>query len=348
MRLHVCAVVLFMIATSASAYADINLGTPTQLPTPEGGKYTMPTFSPDCRSIAFSRKDFGGLYVSDWQGNFSRIAEEPLSGWRYSWTPDGQGLVYRVRYGDSSALAGMVSSRDGNNQMQITDWQNDLFPPQCGKDGITFKAGDDIITVDEKGQVKSVKTISDGRGIVSRVAGVSLAFFANDMAGVTMAAFAALMPAASGKGNEKDVITSADNGLWVVDENGDHKELLNVEDESGYFSPQTSPVGDAVAAPGLSGHLYVADMAGGGPIDLGIGQNPTWSPDGHYLIYEVTTDDGHDITGSDLWIASRDGRWKKQLTSTGDRERYPSWSPDGRMIIYEIDGKIYYALVEQQ
>ena len=35
--------------------------------------------------------------------------ETPLSGWRYSWTQDGQNLAYRVRYEDSGALAGMVS-----------------------------------------------------------------------------------------------------------------------------------------------------------------------------------------------------------------------------------------------
>jgi len=342
-----CVVCISLMCCLAAGAAGIKLGPPVQVPTPDG-KFTMPSFSADGRSIAFSRSDYGALYVGDWQGKFHTIAEAPLAGWRYRWTSDGQNLAYRIRYEDTPALAGMVSSADGSSQTQITDWQNDLFPPSASKNGITFKAGDDLLTVDEKGQVKSVKSVSDGQGIVSRVAGVSAAFWANDLTGATLSAFAALVPAAFGKGNAKDVMTNADNELWVVDENGEPKKLIDVEGESGYFSPQASPGGDAVAAPGLSGNLYIADMAGGTPVSLGMGQNPAWSPDGRYLIYEVVSEDGHSITGSDLWIASRDGKWKQRLTNTNGLERYPSWSPDGRTIVYELDGKIYYAPIEQE
>jgi len=308
----------------------------------------MPSFSPDSRFIAFSRTDFNGLYTSDWQGNFATVAEAPMAGWRYSWAPDGHNLAYRARYGDTPALAGMVASPDGKTQTQVTDWQNDLFPPQWGKDGITFKAGDDLMTVDDSGQVKCVKSLSDGRGIVSRVAAASAALFANYLIGASTAAFAALIPASSGKSSGKDIITNANNEVWTIDENGDMKKLLDVKDESGFFSPQTSPAGDAVAAQGLSGKLYVANMTGGQYVDLGKGQNPAWSPDGRYLIYEVASDNGHDITSSDLWITSRDGLWKKQLTSGSGLKRYPSWSPDGRTLAYEINGKIYYAPIEQR
>lgn len=346
MRLLAFLLLIALICCVPASAAGIKLGSPTQVPTP-AGKFTMPSFSADGHSIAFSRRDFGGLYTTDGQGSFHTIAEAPMAGWRYSWTADGQNLAYRVRYEDTSAMAGMVSSSEGGAQTQVTDWQNDLFPPTSGKNGITFRAGDDILTVDEKGEVKSVKSVSDGQGIVSRVTGVSLAFCASNLTGGTLSAFAVLVPAAFGKGNAKDVMTNADNELWVVDENGEPKKLIDIKDEPGYFSPQTSPDGDAVAANGLSGKLYVADMAGGPPIDLGIGQDPAWSPDGRYLVYEVVSEDGHNLTGSDLWIASRDGKWKQRLTNTDGLERYPSFSPDGRTIIYETDGKIYTAPVEQ-
>lgn len=346
MRLITCIILFSLICCLAAGAADIRLGTPTQVPTPEG-KFTMPSYSSDGRTIAFSRADYGALYTTNGQGGFHTIADAPLSGWRYSWTGDGQNLAYRVRYGETAALAGMVSNPDGSAQTQVTDWQNDLFPPSTGKNGITFKAGDDILTVDEKGGVKSVKSVSDGQGIISRVASVSAAFCASNLTGGTLSAFAALVPAAFGKGNAKDVMTNADNELWVVDENGEPRKLLDVEGEPGYFSPQTSPDGDVVAAPGLSGKLYIADIAGGPPVDLGMGQNPAWSRDGRYLVYEVVNDNGHDITGSDLWMVSRDGKWKKRLTVTDGLERYPSWSPDGSTIIYEMNGKIYTAPIEQ-
>lgn len=338
---------LLLIAMIGPCAAEIVVGEPVQFPTPEG-QFTMPSFSPDGRYLAFAKAGYGGLYTSDWQGHFSTVAESPLSGWRYSWAPDGRNLAYRVRYGETSALAGMVSSPDGQTQAQVTDWQNDLFPPQWGKDGIAFKAGDDLMTVDESGNVKTVKSLSEARGIVSRVVALSAAFFANNTVGTTVTAFAALVPASSGKSTEKGVFTNGDNEVWVVDENGDMKRLLDVSDESGFFSPQTSPAGDAVAAPALSGNLYVADVSSGKYVNIGTGQNPTWSPDGKYLIYEVVTENGHDLTSSELWIASRDGKFKRQLSLNAGLKRYPSWSPDGRMLAYEVDGKIYYAPIEQR
>jgi len=338
------AVLLF--GAIAPCAAEVVVGEPVQFPTPEG-RFTMPSFSPDSRYMAFAKEGYGGLYTSDWQGHFSTIAESPLSGWRYSWAPDGRNLAYRVRYGDTSALAGMVSSPDGQTQAQVTDWQNDLFPPQWGKDGIAFKAGDDMMTVDESGNVKSVQSLSDGKGIVSRVVALSAAFLANNAVGTSAAAFAALVPASSGKPSGKALFTNSDNEMWVVDENGDLKKL-DVGDEAGVYSPQTSPTGDAVAAPGLSGNLYVADTSTGQYVNFGTGQNPTWSPDGRFLIYEVVTEDGHDLTSSELWIASRDGKFKRQLSLNAGLKRYPSWSPDGRTLAYEIDGKIYYVPIEQR
>jgi dipeptidyl aminopeptidase/acylaminoacyl peptidase len=347
MRFLIAVAIIFqLVVLIGPCAAEITVGEPVQFPTPEG-KFTMPSFSPDSRYLAFAKAGYGGLYTSDWQGHFSTVAESPLSGWRYSWAPDGRNLAYRVRYEDTSAVAGMVSSPDGQTQAQVTDWQNDLFPPQWGKDGIAFKAGDDMMTVDETGNVKAVKSLSEGRGIVSRVAALSAALFANGVAGVTTTAFAALVPASSGKSVGKGLFTNGDNELWTIDENGDVKKLLDVSGESGYFSPQTSPTGDAVAAPGLSGNLYVADTSTGQYANFGVGQNPTWSPDGRYLIYEVATEDGHDITGSELWIASRDGKFKRQLSLNSGIKRYPSWSPDGRTLAFEVDGKIYYAPIQQ-
>lgn len=340
-------VAVLLLFSGIPSAADVTVGEPVQLRTPEG-RYTMPSFSADSRYIAFSSERYDGLYTSDWQGNISTIAKSPLAGWRYSWGPDGQTLAYRMRYGDTTDMAGMAASPDGRSQTQITDWQSDLFPPQCSKDGIEFKAGDDLLKVDESGNIKSVKSLSNGQGIVSRVAALSAAFFVNGFAAVTSTAFAALVPASEGKSEGKSVYTNTENELWTVDEKGDVKKLLDVNGESGFFNPQTAPTGDVVAASGLSGQLYIADVNTGNYIKLGNGQNPTWSPDGRHLVYEVATEDGHSITGSELWVSSRDGRYRQQLDLNEGIKRYPSWSPDGRTLVYEIDGKIYYVPIERK
>ena len=339
--------ILLLIAIIPSA-AEIRVGEPVQLRTPEG-RFTMPSFSADSRYIAFSSARYDGLYTSDWQGNISTVAQAPLAGWRYSWSPDGANLVYRIRYdAATTAMAGNVSRPDGQAQFHISDWQSDLNPPQCTKNGIEFKAGDDMLTVDESGNVKCVKSLSKGQGIVSRVAALSAAFFANGFVGVTTTAFAALVPASEGKLKGKSVFTNTGNELWTVDEKGEMKRLLDVTGESGLFSPQTSPAGDAVAAPGLSGKLYIADSNTGAYINLGAGQNPAWSPDGNFIVYEVATEDGHDITGSELWVASKDGKYQHQLELNKGIKRYPTWSPDGSTLAYEVDGKIYYVPVERK
>ena len=112
------------------------------------------------------------------------------------------------------------------------------------------------------------------------------------------------------------------------------------------FAIDEVEVRDAAGALVSAGKLYVADTSGGGYVDLGMGQNPAWSADGRFLIYEVVSDDGHDLTNCDLWISSRDGKFKQRVTSTDGLERYPNWSPDGKSIIYEMDGKIYVMPIE--
>ena len=98
---------------------------------------------------------------------------------------------------------------------------------------------------------------------------------------------------------------------------------------------------------GLSGNLYVADPDTGKVTELGNGCNPTWGPNGDYLIFERTTDDGHEITSSDLWIASADGSVMQQLTNTPGVEMMPSWSPDGKSVAYVEDGVVYIAPIQQ-
>jgi Tol biopolymer transport system component len=69
---------------------------------------------------------------------------------------------------------------------------------------------------------------------------------------------------------------------------------------------------------------------------------PKFSPDGAYIVFATPQDDGHQITGSDLWISSVDGTFKQPLTATEEIfEMHPDWSPDGTAIAFENDGSIF-------
>ncbi len=69
--------------------------------------------------------------------------------------------------------------------------------------------------------------------------------------------------------------------------------------------------------------------------------DPALSPDGHWLVYTVTTDNARrDQPQSDLWRVSFDGRERTQLTHTPDAdESQAEWSGDGTFIAFLSDRK---------
>jgi hypothetical protein len=115
-----------------------------------------------------------------------------------------------------------------------------------------------------------------------------------------------------------------------------------------YFAPSLSPDGKLVVFTGLSTGIHVARVVDGGEVFADEGTNPSWSPDGRFIAYDRTRDDGHVLTAGDVFIVSV-GDWRKaDLTGTADRiELRPVFSPGGRRISFECDGVTFVAdLVE--
>lgn len=65
--------------------------------------------------------------------------------------------------------------------------------------------------------------------------------------------------------------------------------------------------------------------------------DPQISPDGKWVVYVITTvaDVAGNKTQSNLWLASTDGKERRQLTTTEKKDRHPRWSPDGKQILFE-------------
>jgi len=340
-RIALVSVLVLMIAGSAAA---IGLGEGAKLGL--DGSFASPMWSPDGRTLALSGEGYDGLYTTDLFGNIRSISEAPLSGWRPSWSPDGRSLAFRTRDDIGMGMQLNVAGPDGEVK-QISPTLNDLFPGKWGKDGLTYRSGDELITVNEKGEVVKSFSLSQGRGMLARIASVAGSLMMGQVTGSTFTAFSLFMPSqtADGMPAGSGVYTDPDNQIWIVDEDGNKKKLLDVEDEPGYFNPVESKDGD-YAVSGLSGNLYVTDPQTGDTTNLGAGCNGTWSPDGRYLIFERTSDNGHELTSGDLWIASGDGTFMQQLTDTSGIETQPSWSPDGQWLVYMIDGVVILAPVQ--
>lgn len=337
----VCSVIMLLAAAS---YA-LELGESTSLGL--NGLFASPQWAPNGQGLAVAGPNYQGLYVTDLYGNVKTISEEPMAGWRFSWSPDGQGLAYRTRDEIGMGMQLNVAGLDGESR-QISPTLNDLFPPTWDKDGVTYRSGDELVTVDGEGNTVRVTSLSQGRGVLARAASVAGSMMMGQITGGTFTALSLLLPSQTtgGSKSEPGVFTDPDNQIWIVDENGNRKKLLDIEEEPGYFDPVQGGAGD-YAVCGLSGNLYVADPENGGVVELGTGANPSWSPDGKYLVFERTTDDGHEITSSELWVASADGSVLQQLTNSSAIETQPSWSPDGNWIAYVVDGVVHLAPIKQ-
>jgi len=125
-------------------------------------------------------------------------------------------------------------------------------------------------------------------------------------------------------------------------------QLLTASNER-VVSMELSPDGSRMVFGTVGQQLWIADADGENRRSLGSGSMPTWSPDGEWIACMLTTDDGHDITGSDIYLIAVDGSQRINMTRTeAIREMTPSWSPDGKWVAYATlaDGRIYVQQVE--
>ncbi len=126
---------------------------------------------------------------------------------------------------------------------------------------------------------------------------------------------------------------------------GSRQEIVSFDTQ--VLNLSVSPDRRHLAIEVLGGDLYITRADGSGLLTLGKGSRPEWSPDGRFVVFMQTADDGHIITSSELMIGSAEGDvW--QLTSTGDvHEMNPSWSADGSRILYDFDGRIFALSIKE-
>ncbi|HEX8744544.1 MAG TPA: DPP IV N-terminal domain-containing protein [Thermoleophilaceae bacterium] len=83
------------------------------------------------------------------------------------------------------------------------------------------------------------------------------------------------------------------------------------------FVSDKTPAGKALSSP----HVYVTGDGGGGAVDIGIGYDPTFSPDGSKVAF---------TRGNNIYSAPSTGGKATQLTS-GGLDDSPDWSPNGQI-----------------
>lgn len=127
----------------------------------------------------------------------------------------------------------------------------------------------------------------------------------------------------------------SDTKLSVSDADGSDPELL-FEGEMRAGGPKWSPDGERIAFSAAleidaPSHLFVIEP-GEEPVDLGVGQEPAWSPAGLELAYARPPEEGSLAT--DVYAIAVPGGEPRRLTESITLDEQASWSPDGLRVAY--------------
>ncbi len=267
-----------------------------------------PLWSPTGEWIAASRPDHQGLWLLTPDGGLSALASG--SAYAPEWSPDGTALLLRTDRTDGrnrDHAVAMIDLASGETTL-LSAWRGHMPTlPRWSADG------SQALVLEASGAVERFET---GRIPEASLTGGTGAAFLLAESGAVAASGAGERPLAPLGGTR----------------------LLNLT---------PSPDRQRLAFEAMGGNLYVAGADGSGLTDLGPGYRPTWSPDGQWVAFMRTTDDGHQMLSADLWAARADGSALVQLTDASGLEMNPSWSPDGARIAFDNGETVYLLPVSQ-
>jgi Tol biopolymer transport system component len=281
-----------------------------------------PAFSPDGRTLAFTRQIAGrsDLYVLHFaegykqQGEAERVALDNLFNNGAAWTADGGDVVFSSGTGNSSGLW-RLPVRKPNAPRRLAFASDNVSAPAVSRQGnrlayVVSRGDTNIWRIDLQGP--HGKPASPAQFISS-----------------TKPEWG---PAYSPDGKRIAFVTqrSGADEVWVCD--GDGSNPVQLTSLGGIYGPRWSPdggsIGFTVVAAGKV-DIYAVNANGGKPRRLTSGQIrgrwPYWSRNGQWLYFVSNTD-------NEIWKMPAKGGEAVQITRNGGDT--PKESPDGKLIYY--------------
>lgn len=286
-------------------------GEPTKIAGGNGEFFMAPKYSPDGSKIAFTQPRYRGLWVMDVDnGEVEQITDEESAGFRFSWSADSESILARVsRYEALHRYTAIkIFNVTDRSETVVTDYRRNITGvPQ-------WSAGEEAIIINTRQgpEVQPSPRSTEVNVNQNRE---------NDLQAFTLDESIAI----------HDAVTSDIQSIQPLG-------------EASYINVTLSPDKSKIAFELVGGNMYVMNADGSDIIDLGHGHRPQWSPDGEYIVYMVTEDDGHNYTASDIYAVRNDGTGETRITDDPARLfMNPSWSPDGEHIVFNDmgDGNIY-------
>ena len=304
---------LFLLVCSTAGNAQnqpFNPATPEIL-VDEGASYHMnPVWSPDGRHIAFTSAEYRGIWTVPADGGTPRqITDEAAAGFGLSWSSDGSAIATRTARFDD---------RFRHNAIKV-------FEVETGAERtlVDYRRGQ--MSVPQWTDLDQRIAVQIQRNVEILETGLEPARRQKQLRDE-----AVVVP----RDNRIEKIDIAANETVVVEDFGD-RNILNVV---------PSPDGSVIAVQVMGEGIYVIDADGSNLCEIGRAEHPVWSPEGRYLIAMITEDDGHHITGSELYAIDITTAQRYHLTGHTDLiALHPTVSPDGRKVAFgdPNTGRIY-------
>lgn len=146
---------------------------------------------------------------------------------------------------------------------------------------------------------------------------------------------------------ERPAVLGIENTKIALIQNG-QKVLLDPLGGGSYIWPSLSPDGTRLLAYEMARGAFICDLQGNILARLGRLDAPVWTRDGSWIISMREENDGHAITGSDLFATRPDGLTTVRLTHTPAIELMPACSPaDNTILCSTADGTILLLTYEE-
>ena len=279
-------------------------------------KYENPQWSKDGQKIAFTEWGWNNLYVMDNNGlNLKQISKDSGVGYGYQWSVDSKEILVRdTRWSDDGRLHAIWSVKMTGEKLKLSE---DAVYLQPAAWRYSSRGKKSIILPDGKisANVSKLETVSNSRLKSAKTINKAI--------------------------NKSFLVE--DENFYLVDESGNKKLINDKVTLCASFSPDGNKIAFVEAD-----FVCIMNIDGSNKKQLTRGFNPSWVNNSQ-LVYELTTDNGHEYTGGDLYIVNINNGATKQMTHSANMiEMYPTVSPDGNQLLFVDfnDGQIYSATLK--